>query len=162
VKYPSGFTLYTDVSKVTNLTYAPVCDDKMVICLYFPKEMYPGTDFEGAGVSVNVLSQYNTESKCSVFNPAVFPPERLTGKKRINDIAFETAFGGGAGLGHSQENHFYRTFHNERCFEIDLVININDIIRSDIEYGDRMGKVVDENEVLEKLNQILSTFKFIK
>ncbi len=155
IKYPNGFELYTDVNKMKVLSYIPVCNPDMVVCLYYSKDNQKNTNFEGAGLSVDILKDSGTNASCLLTKEV----EEKTGFITINGVNFDIYKGGGAAAGHFEEYFNYRAFKNNYCYQITLRKTEANISNFDPSLG---VKEYDWNEVMVKQEQVLSTFKFTK
>ncbi len=155
IKYPNDFELYTDVNKMEVLSYIPVCNPDMAICLYYLKDNQKNTNFEGAGISVDILKDSGTKASCSMIKEG----EEKTGFIAINGVNFDIYKGGGAATGHFEEYFNYRTFKNNYCYQITLRKTEANISNFDPSLG---VKEYDWNEVMANQEQVLSTFKFTK
>ena len=156
IKYPSDLGFDTNIDHVRGLAYIPVCDDRMAACVYIARGKYPGTNFDGAGVSVNVYSDLNTETKCYNFKVATNAAQAQGADVIINGAAFKSATGGDAGLGHSEKVRVYRNFHNGQCFEIAAHVGQSAIGN----YPEGTVKPFDSNAVWQILQGVMNTFKF--
>jgi hypothetical protein len=156
IKYPKNeVNLYTDYEKVKSLSYIPVCNPEMLGCLYYDKNNLAKTNFGGAGVSVDVLKNLSTESKC--LAPMV--GEKKETNISINGVTFSVFSGNGAALSHYESYKNYRTFNSGVCVSLgQRVTSVNlEVIETT---GPDAIKGFNEKEVWNKLDQILSTFKF--
>lgn len=156
LQYPEEFGFDTDYNRVKGLAYIPVCDQNMAACAYISRDKYPGTNFDGAGVSVNIDQSLNSETKCYNFKVATNAAQNQVADVNINDVIFKSATGGDAGLGHSETVKVYRNFHNGMCYEIAARVGQTAIGN----YPEGTVKPFDENQVWQKLQSVVSTFLF--
>jgi hypothetical protein len=159
IAFPSDFSFSLDYNQVKPLSYIPACDQDMVGCAYYSATAYKGTNFDSAGVSVNIDPTLNTEADC--YNFAVPTNEAQTPVVpdiTINGTVFKSATGGDAGAGHFAKVQVYRNFHNNQCFEIDRRVGYTDIGN----YPTGTVSQFDENGVWQKLQDIINTFVFTK
>lgn len=158
IKYPNNFSVSTDINKVRPLTYIPVCDDTMVSCVYYSGSEYKGTNFDGAGVSVNILSDLNTEGECYKFNVPTNEAQTSVGDITINAVTFKSAIGGGAATGHYDKVQVYRNFRSNKCYEIAQTLASTSIGV----YEPGAIKAFNEDKVWNELADIVKTFEFVK
>jgi hypothetical protein len=117
IRYPSTFRLYSghpDYKETTTNAMVPVCEETTVACFEYAVGDNEGTDFQGAGFSVNVLRDRKTEEAC-------YKPEENTDHLKvqvIHGIQFHTGETGVAAAGNSGGGDFYRVFHEGVCFEL--------------------------------------------
>jgi hypothetical protein len=162
IDYSESFGFTTDINQVKGLSYIPVCDEKMVACVFIKKEDYPGTNFDGAGVSINMLNtelrQSWTEFDCYNFKDSTNSAQNEDGVVKINGVDFRVAHGGDAGAGHSQILKLYRNFHNGLCYEIAAHVGSTSIGN----YEPGTVKQFDEAKVWERLQNVVNSFIFTK
>lgn len=155
IKYPNDFELYTNVNKMKILSYIPVCNPDMAVCLYYSKDNQRDTNFGGAGISVDILKNSGTEASCLMVKEG----EEKTGFITLDGVNFDIYKGGGATAGHLEEYFNYRAFKNNYCYQITLRKTETNISNFDPSLG---VKEYDWNEVMASQEQVLSTFKFTK
>lgn len=158
IKYPD-FVNPIFTSQLHKTTFIPICEDNFLFCLYYPESLFPETDFAGAGFGISKIENAKSIDQCSSFaNSDIFPATKIL----INGIAFYHQQRGSAATGHQEDTHYYRTFHNNSCFEIDLRITTESRVEN---YPPGSGyqpfTVQKKTKVLDDLKNILSTFKFI-
>lgn len=161
IKYPNTFS---EVGNNAPPGFIPVCEPETSTgCLIYSRDSYLNSDFEGAGISVNIIKESGTKEKCStyaVINPQY--PLKLSETRKVNGIDFYFGTNSGAATGHQSYSHIYRALHNNTCYEIEEKIstcsckanspespNIKDFTQS------------DKNRVFETLDQVFSSFKFL-
>ncbi len=151
--YPPNFDLLTPgPHDLLPLGFISVCDgSKDLVCLHLPPSAYPNTNFEGAGVAVSYLLQLTSPASCSTTN--------LMGQitaTQINGIGYWQSTIGNGATGHTGGGPVYRTFNQNKCFEIQLSID---------KYRDELSRSftsTEESTLSSVLTTILSTFKFEK
>ena len=158
LQYPSGFGFSTDLQQVQGVSYIPVCDQDMVACAYLVRDTFKATNFDGAGVSVNIDETLNTEAKCYNFavptNAAQTPePDAI-----INGVAFKFFTGGDGAAGHFDNSKIYRNFHNNMCYEIAAHVGSTNIDN----YPAGTISQFDETAVWQKLQGVVNSFSFTK
>jgi hypothetical protein len=116
IRYPSTFIFrpgHPDFSETAN-AMIPVCDETTVACFEYNVGDNKGTDFQGAGLSINVLRDRTTEEDC-------YKPQDDSSKMHIeiiHGIQFHVGETGYAAAGSSGGGDFYRAFHAGVCFEL--------------------------------------------
>ncbi|HVY68027.1 MAG TPA: hypothetical protein VHA30_04005 [Patescibacteria group bacterium] len=155
-QYPADFGFDTDIEHVRGLAYIPVCDENMAACAYLARDKYPNTNFDGAGVSVNIDPSLNTESKCYNFQVSTSAAQNQVADMDINGVAFKSATGGDAGAGHSEKVQVYRNFHNGLCYEIAQHVGSTNIDN----YPQGTVQPFDQEQVWQNLMDVVMTFKF--
>lgn len=158
IAFPSDFAFTLDYSQVKPLSYIPACDQTMVGCVYYSAAAYKGTNFDSAGVSVNIDPTINTEADCYNFSVATNEAQKQVADVTINGVAFKSATGGDAGAGHFAQVQVYRNFHNNQCFELDQRVGYTDIGN----YPSGTVTQFDQAGVWQKLQDIINTFVFTK
>jgi hypothetical protein len=156
IKYPSDFVFSTDYSKVQALGYIPVCDQTMVACMFYSGDAYKGTNFEDAGVSVNILSALNTQAKCYNFKVSTNEAQQPVADVTLGGIVFKSAIGGDAAAGHAMKTQQYRNFHNNQCYEIAQRLGSTNIGN----YAPGTIQPFNQGDVWQKLQGIVTTFQF--
>ena len=156
IEYPDSFGFSTDYDQVKALSYIPSCDENMVACAFLKKENYSGTNFDGAGVSVNIDSTLNTETKCYNFAVSTNEAQQQVADVNINGTNFKSATGGGGAAGHYDKLQVYRNFHNGMCYEI-----AQHVVATQIgNYPTGTVKEFNQDEVWQRLQGVVNTFQF--
>lgn len=116
IDYPASMKFFSGHPSVTDaqLSYIPICDESTVACFEYDGEEYKGTNFEAAGLSVNILRDARSEQDCNTIDTGDFPTKRKT----INGVIFHYGTTGSAGLSHGEGGPSYRAFYQNVCFEI--------------------------------------------
>lgn len=143
--------------------YIPVCSansckmEGTLGCIAYPKEkLRDAATLEAGALSVNVIDDANSESKC---NDLPEPPPHVgsTRLQIINGAIFRVTQTDGAASTQFGENYAYRTFHDGKCYELDIRI------------ASRTGTTLDPpakqfnvTPVHKSLSQVLKTFRFLK
>jgi hypothetical protein len=142
--------------------YTPVCSDSScikdatVVCVAYPAESLKGTNFQAAAFSVNQRDAANTEECLKVTEP---PP--LVGPIRsetINGAKFNVIETDGVAAGNLIDGVAYRSFHRNRCYELDIRIAFSNIGNFD----PGTVKEFDYDAVQRPLRMVLNTFRFLK
>ena len=114
-QYPSDAKIITAQNPTGAVGYLPVCDQQTSqACAFFSGDEFPGSNFDGAGVSVNVLPDAKTAAACRTgFNGA-----KLIGSRNINDVAFSVFSDGDAAMSHAAVGNDYQAFVQGVCYQI--------------------------------------------
>ena len=140
--------------------YMPVCtdaastEDATVVCIAYPAEKFSGTNFEAAAFSVNRLNAITAEGCLQVTEPHPATPH----KEKVNGVTFDVFDVGGVGLGNWLAADAYRSFHQNRCYELDLRVAFTNIANFD----PGTVKAFDSEAVNRSLRSVLNTFRFLK
>jgi hypothetical protein len=155
-KYPQDFSISTDRDKIQSLSYLPISNENTVAYIYYSGDGYKGTNFEHAGVSINISKNMITDAKCNNFGSSADLARNQVADVRINGIAFKSATGSDAGVGHSLQIQVYRNFHNNACYEIALRVGSANIGN----FAPGTVKEFNQNEIWQRLQEIVKTFTF--
>lgn len=160
IDYPKNAEVIIDKEKIASVGYLPTCNtDYGQVCLYFSNvKNYPGTNFSGASVSVNVRSDKKTDGECTAIDSQA--PEQLPSSSiNINGINFTKFTAGDAAMSHQSNGADYRTFHNNTCFEITTRINTTTF---EVYQTGTINKFTDQNrsEIDGVLYNVVSSFRF--
>jgi len=156
IAYPDNMTVYADRPDYGGhpATYIPICNLTSVACFAYEGGEYKGTNFEGAGLSVNILRDIRTANECNDIHDL---NTNAVHEARINAIRFHYAVTGEGAMNQWERGRAYRTLRNGVCFEI--VIGVAGAI---FEALDR-GTVTEFNSAKldNELNAMLHTFRFV-
>lgn len=142
--------------------YTPVCSDfssdsaGTVACIAYHASTTKGSNFQAAAFSVNELKEVKSESECESLKE----PPRQVGKphseilKGVKFVLTETDGVAGGNLIHGSA---YRSFHRNKCYELDIRIAF-----SNAGNFDPGTKSFDAKAVQRQLKQVLDTFEFNK
>jgi hypothetical protein len=167
LSYPDWFTRcsYQNDSWGSCASYMPMCGpvwspaSDTPICVAYPPDKVPRqTYFLGAAFSVSEINGITSKADCEGFAPNasnVGPKQRL---KEINGQTFTWISMNGAAMGHAADARAYRGFHDDRCFEIDVVVNF--LTGTGYEPGEL--KEFDTASVKKLLSDTLGSFRFAK
>ena len=140
--------------------YIPVCTDAAftkdatVVCVAYPAENFAGTNFQAAAFSVNRLDAINAEGCLQVTEPHPATSRR----EKVNGVTFDVFDVGGVAAGNWQAADAYRSFHQNRCYELDLRVTFSNIANFD----PGTVKEFDSEAVNRSLRSVLDTFTFLK
>jgi hypothetical protein len=141
--------------------YTPVCTNVSgdsggtVACIAYPANDNKGTNFEGAAFSVSELKGANTEHKCrSGAEASRTAPVTI---QAINSVKFSATKTVGVATSHGENGFIYTTFHQGKCYELDIRI-----ASTGIGYTDPPLKPFDFGRVQRTLEAVLDSFKFLK
>jgi hypothetical protein len=154
IAYPSSMTFYPghpDLAE-TGLSYIPICDYTTVACLEYNGKEYKGTNFQAAGLSINILRDLKTEQDCAAIDTGQYPVKT----QMINGTRFRYGLTGEAGLGNSKGGTAYRAFHERVCFEVSTATAQSSLGAFD----PGTVKAFDAGKLDRILDQMVHTFKF--
>jgi|SRR5579859_3024278 len=140
--------------------YIPVCadasldEDATVACIAYPAETLNGTNFQAAAFTVSQLHTATSDECLQV----VEPHPATSHKETINGVTFDVFDAGGVGAGNALAADAYRSFHQNRCYELDLRVAFSNI--SNFDPG--TVKEFDGKPVNRVLQSVLNSFKFLK
>lgn len=129
---------------------------KVSATLELPDSVYPNTNFHSAIVTLASAPAITTLSQCQNFM-SNGKEKILQNKAVINNTTFYQGETGGAAAGTAFHNKINHAFHNGTCFEVGLTL-----VSSDIGLYPDTYKEVNKDEVWNTLENIFSTFTFIK
>jgi hypothetical protein len=116
-----------------------------------------GTNFQAAAFSVTPLKEATTETECL---KVVEPPPHV-GESRneiVNGVKFKVTEIDGVATGNLIDGYVYRSFHRNKCYELDIRIAF-----SNPAYADPgTMKNFDFEAVHRRLQSVLHTFEFTK
>ncbi|MDP2933413.1 MAG: hypothetical protein Q8N81_04755 [bacterium] len=159
IRYPKNFVFSADVSKFSYDSYIPVCDLLAKACMAVPRDVFKGTNFEGAALSVEAIGEIRRESECAYID---VPDKKSLGSKTVGDLTFLTGRKAAlAAAGHSSQDRVYRVFHNNVCYQLKARVNKVEIGNPSASQAKEFV-AADEEKVWQALDQIVSTFKFDK
>ena len=116
-----------------------------------------GTNFQAAAFSVSEIKEANTEAECLKVEE---PPPHVGSvrKETVNGVIFAVIETDGVATGNLIDGYVYRSFHRNRCYELDVRIAF-----SNPAYADPgTMKNFDLEMVHHRLKRVLDTFKFVK
>jgi len=153
VKYPNDFDFVEGEADFLGRYYIGIGPHffgagQPLATVAFPEGAYNSeTDFEGGYFSVN----HNTSG--TIEDCQKSEGGTMTDTQELNGVIFtKTEIGGVAG-GHSSRDIIYHTFRDEGCYELVLGLRYENVTNK---------PHVNEDEVIQTLDQILSTFRFIE
>lgn len=167
LSYPDWFTRcsYQNDSWGSCASYMPMCGPvwqttaDTPICVAYPPDNIPsGTYFLGAAFSVSEISGVGSKSDCESFAPNAAYAGTTQRIKEINGEKFTWISMNGAAMGHQTNARAYRAFHDDRCFELDVVVNS----LTGTGYDAGTLKEFDTAPVRKALSETLESFKFAK
>jgi hypothetical protein len=141
--------------------YIPVCfnasgdSESTVACVAYPADVEKGTNFEGAAFSVSEPKDANTEHECrSLGEDSRTAPIRT---QKINGVKFSLTETVGVATSHGENGFIYTTFHQGKCYELDITIT-----SEGDGYSDPPLKPFDFENVQRTFKIVLDSFKFLK
>ena len=121
--YPAAdFGLATSSQQITTRSYIPPCDADFNYCLSYTGTAYQGTNFDSAGIRVEVRSDLTTPGACLTTPPTGFtnftPTSTTVGDYSISEFTPV----GNAGAGHYSTGTLYRLEYFGACYEFETRI----------------------------------------
>jgi len=155
IEYPASMTFYPGHPDYveTQISYIPICDYTTVACFQYNGKEYKGTNFEAAGLSINVLRGVRTEQDCDKIDTGSYPIKTET----INGIKFHYGMTGEGGMSQSKGGPAYRAFHQNVCFEI--AVATAQISMGAFDPG--AVRAFDSAKLYSLLDKMVHTFKFV-
>jgi hypothetical protein len=107
--------------------FTPVCSDfsgqsnGTVTCIAYPAAEMKGTNFQAAAFSVSEIKGATTEAECLKVEE---PPPHVGSvrKETVNGVIFTVIETEGVATGNLIDGYVYRSFHRNRCYELDVRI----------------------------------------
>lgn len=131
--YPESYALLVGESilRATQGRHAvlPVCDfATAVACVIYPLERQWETRLEAAGFSVDTIDGATNEADCMAYAD---PGARARGTSTLASVTlhsrnFRHAVATRRLLGHLQASEFYRTFRQQKCYELQVAVSLVD------------------------------------
>jgi len=114
-QYPPDAKVITAQNPTGAVGYLPVCDQQTSkACAFFSGDEFPGSNFDAAGVSVNVLPDAKTAAACQAgFNGA-----KLIGSRDLGGVAFSVFSDGDAATSHAAVGNDYQAFVQGTCYQV--------------------------------------------
>jgi hypothetical protein len=140
--------------------YTPVCSDfggnstTTIACIAYPARKMKGTNFQAAAFSVNELKESRDEAECLKMQGPPFSVGKAH-TEAVNGIRFTVTETDGVATGNLIEGQAYRSFHGDKCYELDIRIAFSNA--ADYEPA---TKSFDINTVRRDLKRTLCTFQF--
>lgn len=141
--------------------FTPVCSDvygdsdDTVACVAYPaSEAKENTSFQAAAFSVSQMKRSTTDSEC--LRIAEPPPHVGTShNEMINGTKFSVSEVDGVATGNLINGYAYRTFHRNKCYELDIRIAFSNSGNAN------PGTLKNFNieKVRHRLDKVLRTFK---
>ena len=123
LSYPKDYGLAVNQDQLLVTSYVPVCDQGFEYCLYLRSDEFDGSNFDGAGMRIDVRDDLAFESDCMLEQPSGFSDlvPRVAGS---GDHA-RTRFGqvGQGAAGHLSNGSVYRLYFGNTCYEFETRIS---------------------------------------
>lgn len=155
IAYPPGLKLYNVARGENTGGYAPVCDHTTIACFGYTGQAYTGTNFDGAGIAINILRDAKNEQQCFNIGSAEYP-RPATRLETIHGTTFHEGEIGEGGMSHFQAITVYRAMRQNRCLEIRTQINSVNIGV----YDPGTIKEFDPATLKALFSQTVQTFRF--
>jgi hypothetical protein len=161
-QYPDWFVDCAHASDEGGRSCAGVCsgtrtsEGSIFVCVAYPESRVgEGTNFAGAAFVVDEFKDARDGPTCNNIVEA----DTKSHTEKINGVSFTVAEAGGAAGGTASGATVYRTFRNHTCYELD--INTAAVNLGNYDPPER-PKQYDDAPVRKDLNDVLTTFKFLR
>lgn len=118
---PASYALAAAPEPLLSTSYIPACAQGFEYCVYRSSDQYKGTNFESAGVAINVRSDLSTESSCLNTPPSGYSANTKPSNTYSGDTYATTHFANlsDAATGHYSSGQLYRVYDraNASCTE---------------------------------------------
>ncbi len=116
-----------------------------------------GTNFQAAAFSVSEIKVASTRAKCLKVEE---PPPHVGSAHRetVNGVTFTVTETDGVATGNLIDGYVYRSFHRNKCYELDIRVAFSNPSYSD----PGTIKTFDLEMVHDRLKHVLDTFKFVE
>jgi hypothetical protein len=156
IRYPQDF-------RVENRISPGVLRERVVSLTLQGDAYYRGSNLVEASVVIGVrqdqyaLAGCLAEGHTDIASVGGSNGGQLPAERRIDGVTFRSAHGGEGAAGHHYEKLRYRAIYNNACYEITLFLHSTNILSYEA------GTVAEfhRDGVLEKLEQVISTFRFL-
>jgi hypothetical protein len=150
---------YLDICSIgTTTTAAGTLHPETVACVAYPHSAYEGTNFGGAAFSVSEVPDARTESQCLRFDRFTVNKETVHWGT-IRRTNFKVGSAGDGGLGHGLSAEVYLTFHNGKCYDVELRETQTSLANFD---PGTVKEFKSEAIVSGELQRVLHSFHFLK
>jgi len=169
--YPEGDHSKTQSDKSSSCSsYIPICfagitttdTDELhpdtMACVAYPHSPYAGTNFSGAAFSVSSVPDAHSENNCLKFDEFTMDKKKAHWTT-IGNVKFIAASGGEGGLGHGLGEDIYLTYHNGKCFQLEIRIGETSFANYD---PGTIKEFKDGEKVSRELRRVLQSFRFLK
>jgi hypothetical protein len=126
------------------------------LTITIPKAFEPQTNFADAKLTVGRSGNNAAAADCLV--PDATGANTRTSTIMANGIQFTAFHSAGAGAGNYYETTSYRTIHAGQCYAVEYTIHSTQIANYPPEY---QLKPFDKAKLVDMLNRIVGTFKFL-
>jgi hypothetical protein len=116
-----------------------------------------GSNFQAAAFSVSELREAKSETECMKLKE---PPPQV-GKPHseiLKGVKFVVTETNGVAAGNLIDGYAYRSFHKNKCYELDIRIAFSSLANGD----PGTIKNFDHRAIQGQLKQVLDTFEFAK
>lgn len=119
VSYPEGFGLAVDPEQLQVSSSIPVCDEAFDYCIYLASDRYEGTNFDGAGLRIELRDDLEYEAACMLEQPDGYSGLEpvLEGASDHATARFEQVGQGAAG--HFTDGAVLRLYFDGSCYELE-------------------------------------------
>ena len=122
LSYPEEFGLAVNQDQLLVSSYIPVCDQGFDYCLYLNSSEFDGTNFDGAGLRIDVRDDLEYEAACMLEQPAGYSDlTPIVDGSGDHTTALFGNVGQGA-AGHFTKGAIYRLQYEGNCYEFETRI----------------------------------------
>lgn len=129
-----------------------------VACVAYPNSAYKGTNFGGAAFSVGEVADAKTQTDCLQFDELTTDPKKAHWQT-VGGVKFRANSGGEGGLGHGLSADIYLTFHNGKCYDVEIRTTQTSIANFD---PGTIKEFKDYEKVSREMRRILNSLRFLK
>jgi hypothetical protein len=138
----------------------PGCESPstVIACVTYNKKIFSHYNVsDGPRLSIAVLDNVRDQAKCLAL-----PEDEMTSKlpdQQFNGVTFKSVLQTEGAMSHSYRTYFYRTFHNGRCYDLELFLatvnaGVFDAAERPKEFTD-----ADERKVVNNFKRMLDTLR---
>lgn len=156
---PESCSAYMDICPMSvTTTSSGTLHPEVIACIAYPNSKFEGTNFGGAAFSVSEVADATTKTACLQFDELTTDPKKAHWQS-IGGAKFRANSGAEAGLGHAMSEDVYLTFHNAKCYDVEIRMTASGI--ANYEPG-TIKEFKDYDKVSREMKRILDSFQFLK
>ncbi|HZJ10386.1 MAG TPA: Gmad2 immunoglobulin-like domain-containing protein, partial [Trueperaceae bacterium] len=119
MSYPDGFGLAVNQDQLLVSSYIPVCDEGFDYCIYLASGAYEGTNFDGAGLRVQLRDDLDYEAACMLEQPDGYSGLEPALEGATDHATSMFAEVGEGAAGHFTNGALYRLYFADTCYEFE-------------------------------------------
>jgi hypothetical protein len=156
---PESCSAYMDICPMSlTTTETGVLHPATVACVAYPNSAYEGTNFGGGAFSVREVPDATTEGDCLQFDRFTTDAKKANWVT-IGGVKFKSNSGGSGGLGHGMSEDTYLSFHNGKCYDVEIRMTQTSFDNFD---PGTIKEFKNYGEVDAELRRVLNSFRFLK